>query len=107
MAKCDGFPKSGCKNDATNHILDYDLCRDCAVAFISDDELKVRLEVLKEILTDPVNQLEQTKGGHYIYRFDLETMRRIADAIGILRGDPVDMLNCYTLEELPRLIKPD
>lgn len=107
MPKCDGLPKPGCENEATNHILDYDLCRDCAVVFISDDELKIRLETLKTILTDPVNQLEVTKGGYYIYRFDLETMHRIADAIGIPRGDPVDVFNCYTLAELPGLIKPD
>jgi hypothetical protein len=57
MTKCDGFPKPGCEceNDATNHILGCDLCRDCAVAFISDDELSIRLETLKAILTDPVS----------------------------------------------------
>lgn len=87
MPTCDGFPKPGCANDATNHILDYDLCRDCAVAFVSDDELKIRLDILKTILSDPANTVEVSADGYYIYRFDLETMRRIADAIGIPRGD--------------------
>jgi len=44
-----------------------------------------RLEALRAILTDPVNQLEQTKAGYYIYRFDHETMHEIADAIGLVR----------------------
>lgn len=106
MPTCDGFPKPGCENDATNHILDYDLCRDCAMRFVSDEELQIRLETLKAILTNPVNQIEVSADGHYIYSFDLETMHRIADAIGIPRGDPVETFNCYTLEELPGLIKP-
>jgi hypothetical protein len=64
-----------------------------------------RLAVLHEILTDPVNQLEQTKGGYYIYRFNLETMHRIADAIGLPRTEPVPMMACYLPEELGRLIR--
>lgn len=69
------------------------------------DELQRRLDILKEILTDPVNQLEQTKGGYYIYRFDLETMHRIADAIGIGQAPSVPFMATYTLEELVHLIK--
>ena len=64
-----------------------------------------RLAILHEILTDPCNQLEQTKGGYYIYRFDLETMRRIAVAIGI---EPApELFVCYRPEELGRLVRPD
>lgn len=87
MPTCDGFPKPGCANDATNHILDYDLCRDCALMFISDDELKVRLETLKIILSDPANQVEVSSEGRYIYSFDLETMCQIVDAIGVAKSD--------------------
>jgi hypothetical protein len=58
-------------------------------------------------LTDPVNQLEQTKGGYYIYRFDLETMHEIADALGIEKAAPEPFMATYTLDELPRLIRPD
>lgn len=65
------------------------------------------LDTLKEILTDPVNQLEQTKGGYYIYRFDLETMHRIADAIGVPKSEPADVFACYTPSELGQLIQPD
>lgn len=67
--------------------------------------LTKRLGELHEILTDPVNQLERTKGGYYIYRFDVETMRRIADAIGIEPSKPVDMFAYYTPEELTQRIK--
>lgn len=63
------------------------------------------LETLCEILTDPVNQLEQTPGGYYIYRFDLETMHRIADALGVPKAGTIDLMPCYTPEELGRLIK--
>jgi hypothetical protein len=39
-----------------------------------------RLNILREILTNQVNQLEETKGGYY-YRFDRKTMERIADVL--------------------------
>ena len=59
-----------------------------------------RLAILHEILTDPCNQLEQTRAGYYIYRFNLETMHRIADAIGI---EPApELFVCYRPEELGR-----
>lgn len=73
---------------------------------VAGSELRACLETLKAILTDPANQVE-VSGGYYIYRFDLEMMRRIADAIGIPRGEPVEAVNCYTLAELPGLIRPD
>ena len=69
------------------------------------DGLAERLDTLHTILSDPVNQLEQTKTGYYIYRFNLEAMHRIADALGIERLDPV--MTCYTLAELTQLIQPD
>jgi hypothetical protein len=40
-----------------------------------------RLAVLREILTDITNQVEVTRLGYYIYRFDLETMQQIAAAL--------------------------
>jgi len=64
-----------------------------------------RLAVLDDILTDPVNQLEVTKGGYFIYRFDLETMHRIADALGVPSAQPIPFANCYTLQELTQFIK--
>lgn len=70
-------------------------------------QVEKRLTTLAEILTDPVNQLEQTPGGYYIYRFDLATMHHIADAIGVPKSEPVAMMATYTLEELPQLIRPD
>lgn len=65
-----------------------------------------RLASLRSILTDPVNQLEVTKGGYYIYRFDLETMHRIADAVGIPKAEEAPTLHSYTPDELARLILP-
>jgi hypothetical protein len=62
-----------------------------------------RLAVLHEILTDPANQVEQTADYHYIYRFDLGTMHRIADALGLPRTEPV--LTSYRPEELGRLFR--
>lgn len=112
MIRCDGFPEPGCGKEAEQRIFGYDLCSDCARTFVSGDtdelrvkvaQLEVRLSALKEILTDPVNQLEQTKGGYYIYRFDLETMHRIADAIGLPKAGEV--LASYTPQELTKLIR--
>lgn len=74
---------------------------------VAGGESRACLETLKAILTDPANQVEVSADGHYIYSFDPATMRRIASAIGIPRGEPVEMFNCYTREELSGLIKPD
>ncbi len=68
--------------------------------------LEKQASELKEILTDPVNQLEVTKGGYYIYRFDLETMHRIADALGVERNENPPAIASYTPFELTQLIKP-
>lgn len=65
-------------------------------------QAEAEIAVLKEILTDPMNQLEQTSG-HYTYRFDLETMHRIADAIGLPKAG--DVLASYTPQELTKLIR--
>lgn len=69
-------------------------------------ELTTRLNTLREILTDPQNQLERTAIG-YIYRLDLETMHRVADALGFVRVMPQPALAFCILEELPLLIRPD
>lgn len=71
------------------------------------DAHEERAAALRSILTDPVNQLEVTKGGYYIYRFDLETMHRIADALVVEikpNNHPLSVLASYTPEELTRLI---
>lgn len=68
------------------------------------------LAVLREILTDIVNQLEVTPRGYYIYRFDLKTMHRIADAIGIAPSDGIvvgPVLAAYQIDELGNLIRPE
>lgn len=74
---------------------------------VANDELRGRLAALHAILTDPVNQLEQTKAGYYIYRFNLETMHQIADAIGLPKAEPEPFMVFYALSELPHLIRPD
>jgi hypothetical protein len=68
--------------------------------------LEKRLAELREMLTDIQYQLEQTKGGYYIYRFNIEAMHRMADALGIEgKVDTAPTLAFYTPEELTRLIK--
>jgi hypothetical protein len=68
--------------------------------------LERRLADLNAIMADIQYQLEVTKGGYYIYRFDLEAMHRIADALGIEPvSSPTPVLASYTPEELTRLIK--
>jgi hypothetical protein len=65
-----------------------------------------RLAELREIMSDIQYQFEQTKYGYYLYRFDVEAMHRIADAVGIEpAGEGVPFINCYTPQELGRLIK--
>lgn len=38
---------------------------------------------LRNIMTDPVYQLEVTKGGYCIYRFDLDTMVLLANLLDV------------------------
>jgi hypothetical protein len=56
MIKCDGFPDPGCSNEATNHILGYELCGGCACAFVAGDtdELKAIIADLIEHPLAPV-----------------------------------------------------
>lgn len=84
------------KNDCLDHL---------AAVIETAEAGRVALAALNEILTDPVNQLEQTKGGYYIYRFDLETMHRIADALGIESAPTQPTLSYYTPNELTKLIR--
>jgi hypothetical protein len=68
--------------------------------------LEKRLAELREMMSDVQYQLEHTKGGYYIYRFDLEAMHRMADALGIEgKVAPAPVLAFYTPEELTRLIQ--
>jgi hypothetical protein len=67
------------------------------------DALSERMDALRAILIDPANQLEQTKIGYYIYRFDPETMHAIADALGFVKVVPPSTLAFSAVEELPQL----
>ena len=57
--------------------------------------LDKRLTELREMMSDIQYQLEQTKGGYYIYRFDLEAMHRMADALGIAAANEQTLIAAF------------
>lgn len=61
MTTCDGFPEVRCENEATNRVLGYDLCDDCARAYAgmedtADDEMTPSRAIRESILNLRIRQ---------------------------------------------------